>query len=141
MRCNNICYSTLESLSCGSGCGRSSSSLPVHFCIVGRKLTEEDHKGRIHFLTSVNQKIKSWHNNMLLTHSECLVCTQTANLRLAASPRICYGDQRLRNREVQIRSFEKQVGGCDDMAHQIQARSLDLGPPDPQVWIPFIILW
>lgn len=75
---------------------------------------------------------------MLLNLSECLVCTQTANLRLAASPWICYGDQRLRSPNTQL---SKQIGGCDDMALEIQARSLDLGPPDLWVWIPSLELW
>lgn len=108
------------------------------FCITGGKPTEEDHKGRVNFFTTANQNIKTRHHNMLLNLSECLVCTQTANLRLAASPWICYGDQRLRSPNTQL---SKQIGGCDDMALEIQARSLDLGPPDLWVWIPSLELW
>lgn len=62
----------------------------------------KDHKVRINFLTTVNQNIKTWPNDMLLNHSECLVCTPTANLRLAASSWICYGDQRLRSPNTEL---------------------------------------
>lgn len=33
------------------------------------------------YLTTVNQNINTRHNNMLLNHSGCLVCTQITNLR------------------------------------------------------------
>lgn len=46
----------------------------------------------------------------------------------------------IKDSEVQTQSFEKQAGGCDDTALQIQARSFDLGLPDLQVWIPSLKL-